>query len=676
MEKIDSFGLDQISDFITSPSFKISDIKPSDWAEQKRYMGSEVSNFKGKFSYDLTPYLKEIVDMLSPSHPMTECVIMKGSQQGMSTGIIENGIGYLIDQCPGQIILAARDEGLVKIMMESKIDQMIDSCGLRGKLKSNIKKARNQRTGDTSMKKEFDGGRLLAFSIQQPGRMRQVSAQYGFLDDFEAAPADKDAGSADDLFRTRFTSYGDKRKIFWISTPEVKHTSNIEPLYFEGDQRKWNVPCPNCGSYIVLEWKTIGINGKHAGIIFKVDEDGDLIEESVGYRCQNCGEDFHEGHKHEMNLAGKWVPTAKQKDPTFFSYQINSLNAPSGMADWVYYVRQFLKARPHGQKAIINKYKTFVQTVLGQTWEEKGNSPKVTLLSQNTRSYEINSVPQELSIKDGNGHIVMVTVCADLNSDNVDDARLDYEIVAWSESGVSYSVDHGSIGTFIPRENTRKVKVDRERWSYIPYSERNVWDEFIKVLQTPLYSEDGLSEYKIMVFGLDTGNHTQYAYNFVTRCNNEGVFCVGLKGQNANSYRKNDANTRSYAKAKERSDLYMVQVNQIKDELAGKVNLRWVHDDGTKQPYGFMNFPTPSKGKYTMKDYFIQYESEHKVMKEDPQGKEVGYIWQKKNSNVINTFWDCRVYNEAVKEILTDAVCKELKIDPSWKGYCAAIVGN
>ena len=671
MEKTD------VADFFRRPSFKLSDVKPSDWAEQKRYMGSEVSNFKGKFSYDLTPYLREIVDMLSPSHPMTECVIMKGSQQGMSTGIIENGIGYLMDQSPGQILLAARDEGLVKIMMESKVDQMIDSCGLRGKLKSNIKKARNQRTGDTSLKKEFEGGRLLAFSIQQPGRMRQVSAQYGFLDDFEAAPVDKDAGSADDLFRTRFTSYGDKRKIFWISTPEVKHTSNIEPLYLEGDQRKWHVPCPNCGSYIVLEWKTVGTNGKHAGIIYKVDSDGDLIEESVGYRCQNCGEDFHEGHKHEMNLAGKWVPTAKQKDKTFFSYQINSLNAPSGMADWVYYVRLFLRARPHGQKPIINKYKTFVQTVLGETWEERGRSPRVNVLSQNTRNYEVSTIPRELSKSDDNGEIVMVTCSADLNGDTEDDARLDYEITAWSESGVSYSVEHGSIGTFIPRENTRKVKVDRERWSYVPYSERNVWDEFLKVLKRDFISDNGESDYRIAVFGLDTGNHTQYAYDFVTRCNNEGIFCVGLKGQKADAYRKNDANTRCYSKSRERSDLYLVNVNQIKDELAGKVNLRWLEQDGAKQPHGFMNFPSPSGGRYTMKDYFIQYESEHKILKHDPAGKEVGYIWQKKHGNVINTFWDCRVYNEAVKEILMDAVCKELGIkEPSWRQYCKAIVGN
>lgn len=666
----------QLKELLDLEDSRLSTVKPSEWAEQNRYMTTDVSNFPGAFSYDRTPYLREVVDCLMPDHPAREIAVMKGAQIGYSTGVIENGIGWLISEQPCNILLAARDEILVKQMMNTKIEQMINSCGIRDMIRANNAKAKNNRTGDTTMAKEFIGGNLTAFSIQSPGRSRQFSVKVGFLDDFEAAPIDKQAGSAAPLFRTRFKSYGDSKKIFWISTPEVKHLSNIEPLYLRGDQRKYHVPCPCCGDYIVLEWKTVGSNGKRAGIFWELDGNKDLIEESVGYVCQSCGGFFKEGHKYEMNLEGEWKPTVKPKQSDFYSYHISSLYAPPGMDDWTYYVREYLECCPPGGKLKVHDYKVFINTCLGLTWEERGNAPKVNRLAQNTRGYEVNTVPQELSIKDGNGHIVMVTVSADLNSDNEDDARLDYEIVGWSESGVSYSIDHGSIGTFIPRENTRKVKVDRERWSYVPHTERNVWDAFIKILQTPLYSEDGLSEYRIMVFGLDTGNHTQYAYDFVTRCNNEGIFCVGLKGYKRNAYRNNDANTKYYAKSAERSDLYMVQVNQIKDELAGKVNLRWVHDDGTKQPYGFMNFPTPSKGKYTMKDYFIQYESEHKVMKEDPQGKEVGYIWQKKNSNVINTFWDCRVYNEAVKEILTDAVCKELKIDPSWKGYCAAIVGN
>ena len=657
--------------------YLLSDVKPSEWAEQNRTMTTDISNFPGQFSYDRTPYLREVVDCLMPDHPAREIVVQKGAQIGFSTGVIENGIGWLISEHPSSILLAARDEELVKDMMNKKIDQMITSCGLRDQMRATIKRARNQRTGDTSTGKEFAGGSLRAFSIQKPGRMRQISCQVGFLDDFEAAPIDKNAGSAAPLFRTRFKSFGDSKKIFWISTPEVKHLSNIEPLYLRGDQRRYFVPCPVCGEYIILEWKTIGANGRKAGIVWETENE-ELVEESVGYVCQSCGEFFSEAHKHEMNLAGEWKPTSKQKDPSFFSYHISALYAPAGMDDWTHYVREYLTCCPPGGQIKTQDYKVFVNTCLGNTWEVRGARVRVNRLAHNTRSYPAGTVPNVLSMDEGNGHIVMLTVGVDLNGTE-DDARLDYELVAWSETGASYSVDHGSVGTFVPRENTLKVKQDRERWSYVPYAERNVWDEFTRRMSRtfPSDSTEERLDYRISIIGIDTGNHTQYAYDYIEQANRAGLYCVGVKGQNANAYRKMDANTRCYSRSKERSDLYLVQVNQVKDEIAGKVNLRWVESDGAIQPNGFMNFPAPERNKYTMKDYFSHYDAETMILKNDPLGKEVGYMWEKRNANVINTFWDCRVYNEAVKEILMDVVCKEVGVkEPNWRSYCRVIIGK
>ena len=179
--------------------------------------------------------------------------------------------------------------------------------------------------------------------------MRQISVKYGFLDDFEAAKTDKDAGDPASLYETRFTSYGAQSKVFFISTPETKQTSKIEPLYLRGDQRKWHVPCPCCGEQIVLEWKTKGRDNKDAGITWKLDEDNRLIKDSVGYTCQKCGGFFKDNVKHEINLAGEWIPTAKGEDETFKSYHLSSLNAPAGMADWADYVQKVPSGMPSKQ---------------------------------------------------------------------------------------------------------------------------------------------------------------------------------------------------------------------------------------------------------------------------------------------------------------------------------------
>ena len=121
--------------------------------EENRSMSSDVSAFVGKFKYDTTPYLREIVDRLKPDDPTKRIAIIKGAQLGFSTGILESGIGWIIDQAPAPIILAARDEGLVKMMMASKIEQMIDSTGIRKKIRASSIRARNSSTGDTALEK-------------------------------------------------------------------------------------------------------------------------------------------------------------------------------------------------------------------------------------------------------------------------------------------------------------------------------------------------------------------------------------------------------------------------------------------------------------------------------------------------------------------------------------------
>ena len=659
----------------------IDNTKPSDWAEQNRVMGTESTNFPGKFSYDRTPYLKEVVDCLAPDHPAREIAVMKAAQIGFSTGVIENGIGYLIANDPCNIMLAARDGDLVKDMVEKKIDPMLDTTGLRLKLRALSQKAKQHRTGDTSATKEFAGGSLRTFSIQKPGRMRQVSVKVGFLDDFEAAPVDADAGDAASLFRTRFKSYGDSKKIFWISTPEVKHSSNIEPLFLRGDQRRYHVPCPCCGEYIVLYWKTKTSEGRHAGIVYQTDDEGALVPGTVAYKCQKCTQTFTEANKYDMNLQGIWIPTARPRVEGMYSYHLSALYAPPGMDDWSVYVDEYLEACPPGGVINLDKYKTFVNTGLGDTWEERGKTLNVTRLATNTREYQRGTIPRELSINEGNGEIMLVTLGADLNGVE-EDARIDWEIVAWSETGVSYSVDHGSIGTFVARENTKKgkkQKTDRQPWTYYTYGERNVWDSLLNLVTTDLPDDNGLDgQYRIGAFALDSGwkpnkeGKESLAYDFVEKINKYyEIFSVAVKGQGAEDFRRNSQDTKIFKQSQKRNDLYWLHVNQIKDELSELMNYKWSVDDDVLQPQGFMNFPAPDANHYTMQSFFSHFQSEKRVTKDNAQGKSAGFMWEKRNANVLNHFWDTRIYNIAAKEIFTYVFCKQVNLKPeNWFSYC------
>jgi phage terminase large subunit GpA-like protein len=228
----------------------------------------------------------------------------------------------------------------------------------------------NQRTGDTSDSKEFAGGYLVADGVGNVGKFRQRSMMYGFIDDFEAAPvADTREGSYTKLIEQRFAAYYSKMKIFYISTPAIKQTSNIEPLYEAGDKRRYHVPCPICGEFITFEWNIHSeINeGEKAGIVFDLDDNGQLIDKSVRYRCQKCAGEFPEKHKYDLMNLGKWIPTKVSSEIGFLSYHISALYAPVGMYNWTHYVRNFLDCYPNGlgQKADTAKLKTFVNVVLG-----------------------------------------------------------------------------------------------------------------------------------------------------------------------------------------------------------------------------------------------------------------------------------------------------------------------
>ncbi len=673
-QQLTAIYTNKLVDMLDASRFLLSDTKPSDWTEMHRKMGTDETSTPGPFQYSYTPYLKEVVDCLSQNHPARIVAVMKGAQIGFSTGVIESGIGWIIAENPGNILFLSGHQELSEEAMNGKIDKMIDSCGLRHLIKPSVLRKRNPRTGDTSKAKEFPGGSIVAGSASNHKLLKQRSVRYAFVDDFDGAKkSSKESGNTRTLIQQRLAAYYDKMKLLFISTPELKETSNIEPVFLLGDQRRYFVPCPCCGDHIPLFWK-VPIQGKDdefGGIVWELDENGRLLPESVGYRCQICGDVFNDSKKTYFLNQGEWHPTAEPSEIGYYSYHISCLYAPAGMFDWEYYVRQYLEANPPGKKRKEDLHKTFVNLCLGDTYEQEGESPEAKVLQKNIRKYEIGTVPEALSIADGNGKIVALTCACDLNGTE-DDARLDYEILAWSENdGACYSIKQGSIGSFVPREGNKKA--DREHWTYRPHTKNSVWPELEKVLGQQYFTDDGRRFY-IAIAGVDTGHFTDYVYNFVDTNRLRNTKVVGVRGDKESKYRKHDADTPSFKPGRERKDLFLVDVNYVKDGLSVCMKLEWKPSYDDSQPPGFMNFPIPSGGMYLLDSYFEHFESEHKIREEAKNG-DVAFRWVKRTSNAQNHFWDVRVYNIALRDIVVDMVCTELKLKKAtWVEFCKILI--
>jgi phage terminase large subunit GpA-like protein len=341
------------------------------------------------------------------------------------------------------------------------------------------------------------------------------------------------------------------------------------------------------------------------------------------------------------------------------------------MDNWAFYAQQYVNANPKEGKRKEKKHQTFKNVVLGETYQQSGKSPKANVLQKNIRTYDIRAVPDEMSIRDGNGHIVLLTCACDLGG-YAEDCRLDYEVVGWSESGSTYSILHGSIGTFIPLEGSKKYKKDREPWTYEFGRKRSVWPEFDKVLNT-VFVTDGGRRMKIALSGMDTGYFTKYANHYLDESN---FPVVGLKGDKEYDFRKFGIDKPVFKAARERSNSYLVDVNAIKDSVSENIELKWNKGHDPNQPNSFMNFPTPSEGLYLFDNYFSHFEAEHKVL-EEKDGKEDSFLWKKKTSRHQNHLWDCHIYNHAIRAIFLHLTFKELKVkEYTWNDYVKLILQN
>lgn len=645
-----------IRQILNSVNVISEDLSPVEWIEKNRTIQSFVSErMFGKFDWSNTPYMKEIVNHLNPYSPVTHCAIMKGVRIGGTFAITHNGVPYVMSERPTNVMLISANAGLAKKTMQG-VDHGIDGCNIRHLLgkSSGVK---SNTTGDTTEAKSFAGGyELFNFGGQASGNMRQLTAGLIIADEVDAIKGiDKESGSFLKLMEDRARSYGETKKIFYLSSPLLESSSLIYQLYLDGDQRVFYVPCPKCGEFIELIWNERNENNTRYGIIFDI-KNGEVIEKSVRYRCGKCENEFFEKkNKKEMLNNGFWKPTIERLDKDFISYRLSALYAPVTMDNWYDFAKEYQKAFPRGGIKDDAKYQSFVNSILGLPYKPEGITLKSTKLQENRRNYKIGECPFELSKLDGNGEIMIITIACDLNGE-LNDARIDYQIKAYSEKGPSYSIDAGSVGTFIPAIEKRalekegidiaKLNSNRVMYTYNHNVSNSVWTEF----ETIITQRFGKYQKKIDVVVIDVGYQTDLAMAFVNRIDKKGYLCLGIMGANEDVFKSEGrVNTeRLYQIANTDEKLLLVNVNIIKNWLARYIEANQnVNENGQlEQETNFMNFPErmPNDIKYTYRNYFAHYESEQRIVKKR-EGAYDQVLWEKKKAGIQNHFWDVEIYN-------------------------------
>lgn len=659
---------EQIKNIVRRNIPEISRIKPSDWVEQNIVMGKP---FPGPYKYSRTPYVREIIDILSPDCACWGCAVKKGAQIGFSAGVIYPGICWIIKNNPGNTSLSVGAPDLIQKATD-KIDAAINSSGIRDYIKPQSQRKRNNKTGDTNTQKDFTGGFVMIWSANNHKNIKQVDLETQFNDDFVSIKkSSKESGSTDKKLDQRSAAYANTKKRFDVSTAELVG-STIDEAYERGDKRRYFIPCPCCHDMITIDWAipSLILPGQMAGITWRLKENGQIDKATVGYICPLCNGFFDDKNKQEWLNKGEWIATAITRVEGYRSYQISALYAPIGMDGWDKYVNDFIEANPEGQPRDEAKWQQFINEVLGESYEPVSSSINATALEKNIRTYPIGTVPDEQSVADGNGHIVLLTLALDLGGRYVgdqlkseyDDARVDWEIIGHAESGSTYSINHGSIGTFTNAYLGKKDE-GREFWSYELNKPNNVWKvvDQLRAMKFPF----GKGTMSIQLTGIDSGFADHHVFNYIESRRGSG-HVIALKGDKENKPVAYGLDRRHWKDSASRSNQFILQVGNLKDILASRITLNW--DGRSKQPGGFLNFPQRADGKYERENYFAHYEAEHRVV----DAKKGTFIWEKKKSNVQNHCFDLAVYSMAIREILMYKVFKEIKEDPkegTWREF-------
>lgn len=512
-----------------------------EWADRFRFLSSVSSAEPGRWKTSRVPYMREIFKKLSPSDPCREVDLMKGVQIA-GTEVALNCVGAYMDLEPCPIMYVMPTVDMAKQLSKKRVKNLIDECPtLRKKVMG-----QNRREGSsTVLEKNYPGGVLFLTGANSAAGLRSNPVRVVIFDETDAYPLNiGDEGSPIKLGEARTTTFQKNKKIFKLSTPTNAGESAIMHALSETDERTYRVPCPHCGSYQELKFENLKWEkGK---------------PETAKYECSECHELIEERYKTEMLENGYWEATKPEMSSDFRAgYRINSLYSPLGWFSWEGIAAKFL-----AEKDDPILFRTFVNTVLGEPWEDRGDAPDYERLFERREDYELNKP---------NSSIGMITAGVDIQKD-----RIEVEIVGWAKNKESWSIDYRVIDG-----DTTNVET---------------WDKLSEVVNETWIREDGI-ELPMMMMAVDSGYNTQEVYNFCRRFNGTKVIPVkGSDSQKTIVGRPSAIDVTSSGQKIGRVKLWTLGVGVLKYELYAFLRLS-IDEDGVAPP-GFCHFP-----KYPM-EYF------------------------------------------------------------------------
>jgi phage terminase large subunit GpA-like protein len=565
----------------------------SEWADLYRRLPQKSSAEPGPWRTSRTPYLREPMDCMSARSPVEEVVFMKGAQVGGTEAIL-NALGYLIDHSPGPAMIVQPTVETAKRFSRQRLTPLLEETP---QLAGKVADSHTRDASNSMLTKEFMGGVLIITGANSAVGLRSMPARWLLLDEIDGYPADVDEeGAPIDLAEARQRTFA-RRKRMKISTPTIAGSSAIERAYMSTDRRRYHVPCPRCGEmqpleFARLQWSKLGRPPARAV-----------------YCCRGCDGIIEDHEKTAMLAAGEWVPEDPDANPKVRGYHLSALYSPVGWMSWGQIAESFVRVHRNPEK-----FRVFTNTVLGETWAERGEAPEWERIRDRREPYVMRTVP-------AGG--LLLTAGADVQKD-----RIVFEVVAWGRGKESWSIDYA----VLPGDTANLELVD------------GPWKKLDALMGRTFTHQDG-AEMPVRMLAVDSGYNTQQVYTWCRRYPLNRVIAVkGVVGGAVLISSPSAVDIKLTGKRPVRGyKVWPVCGSVAKSELYGWLRLDRPAEGEAYAP-GWCHFPEYDD------EFFRQLTAEHLISVKNKKGF-IRYEWALVPGRE-NHALDARVYARAAAQIV------------------------
>ncbi len=321
------------------------------WAEQNLEFSARSSAMPGRYRSNVTPYVRQILeDFKNPT--IRRLNLCFGAQSAKTTTLLV-AMAYTIDQAPGPALFVMPSLDMARSFSENRLQPLIEDCPALARHK-------------TDNRHDFKKTELLldrcSIFLQGANSANQLASRpikYLLADEVDKWPeqTSKEADALS-LALERVKTYRD-HKVVVSSTPTVP-TGQIWQAYLAGDQRRYMVPCPLCGSMFALEWEHIH---------WPEGADIDRIRRETHLECPHCSGAIREKYKSAMLQNGDWQAQNSNAAPQVRSYHLSELYSP--WTRWGDLAIKFKDAAESAKTGSPGALHNFINSSLAQPWEPR-----------------------------------------------------------------------------------------------------------------------------------------------------------------------------------------------------------------------------------------------------------------------------------------------------------------